>query len=261
MSAYRILFLGDVVGKPGRAIVREGLPSLIDTYKPLFVVINGENSAGGVGITPDIAEELFQAGAHAITLGNHAFNKREIGAYLETGKPIVRPSNMPPGTPGRGLVEVEQGGIRLAVMNICGRVFMDPYDDPFREANRLLEGLETPHRLVDFHAEATSEKLAMGYHLDGRVTAVLGTHTHVATADERILPGGTAAITDVGMTGPVDSVLGMDKEIILSRFRTSMPQRFEVANGPGVICGVVIDVNETGRATSIERVKFGDARS
>ncbi len=260
MSSYRILFLGDVVGKPGRAILREGLPSLIDAHQPLFVLINGENSAGGVGITPEIAEEFFQAGAHAITLGNHAFNKREIGAYLETGKPIVRPSNMPPGTPGKGSVVVEQGGVRLAVMNLCGRVFMDPYDDPFREVDRLLEGIDTPHRFVDFHGEATSEKIAMGYHLAGRVSAVVGTHTHVQTADERILEGGTAAITDVGMTGPVDSVLGMDKEIILSRFRTSMPQRFEVANGPGVICGVVIDVDENGRAFGIERFRFGDVR-
>lgn len=258
MSSYRILFLGDVVGKPGRAIVREGLPSLIEMHKPLFVIINGENSAGGVGITKDIAEELYEAGAHAITLGNHAFNKRDIGSYLETGKPIVRPSNMPPGTPGKGLVEIERDGVRLAVMNLCGRVFMDPYDDPFLEMDRLLQGIETPHRFVDFHGEATSEKIAMAYHLDGRVTAVVGTHTHVQTADERILPGGTAAITDVGMTGPVDSVLGMDKEIILSRFRTCLPQRFEVANGPGVICGVVIDVEEDGRAVKIERVRFGD---
>lgn len=257
MSEYRLLFLGDVVGKPGRAIVREGLPSLIATHEPLFVIVNGENAAGGVGITSDIAEEIFKAGADAITLGNHAFNKREISAYLETDKPIVRPSNMPPGTPGRGLIEIEREGIRLAVMNLCGRVFMEPYDDPFREADRLLAGLTTPHRLIDFHAEATSEKIAMAYHVEGRATAILGTHTHVQTADERILPGGTATISDVGMTGPPDSVLGMDKEIILSRFRTSMPQRFEVANGPGVICGVLVDVQkESGRATKIERFRF-----
>lgn len=259
MNLYRILFLGDVVGKPGRAILREGLPSLIDTHRPLFAIVNGENSAGGVGITADIAEEIYAAGADAITLGNHAFNKREIGSYLDSGKPIVRPANMPPGTPGKGLTQISKDGITLAVMNLCGRVYMDPYDDPFREIDRLLDGLETPHRFLDFHAEATSEKIAMAFHVEGRISAVVGTHTHVQTADERVLPGGTAAITDVGMTGPVDSVLGMDKEIILNRFRTSLPQRFEVSSSRGVICAVAIDVErETGRATAIERIRFGD---
>lgn len=258
MTAYRILFLGDVVGKPGRTAVREGLPSLIDMHDPLFVVVNGENAAGGVGITPDIADEIYKAGADVITLGNHAFNKREISQYLDSGKPIVRPSNMPPGTPGKGLTTLTKDGITLAVMNLCGRVYMDPYDDPFREVDVLLEGLQTPHRLLDFHAEATSEKIAMAYHVDGRVSAIVGTHTHVPTADERILPGGTAAISDVGMSGPENSVLGMDREIILRKFRTGMPQRFEVANEPGVISGVVIEVErETGRSTRIERFRFG----
>lgn len=258
MGAYRILFLGDVVGKPGRTAVREGLPSLMDTHEPLFVVVNGENSAGGVGITADIAEEIYHAGADAITLGNHAFNKKEIGQYLDAGKPIVRPSNMPPGTPGKGITQVTKDGLTLAVMNLCGRVYMEPYDDPFREIDVLLKDLKTQHRLLDFHAEATSEKIAMSYYVDGRVSAIVGTHTHVATADERILDGGTAAITDVGMTGPMRSVLGMDREIILRKFRTGMPQRFEVANEPGVISGVVIEVErETGRSTSIERIRFG----
>jgi metallophosphoesterase (TIGR00282 family) len=259
MSLYKILFLGDVVGKPGRQAVREGLPSLRQIHDPLFTIVNGENSAGGVGITPDIAEEIFKAGADAITLGNHAFNKREIYEYLETSKPVVRPSNMPKGVPGRGLVQVEKEGITLAVMNLCGRVFLDSYDDPFQEVDRLLSGLETDHRFVDFHAEATSEKIAMGWHLDGRATAVVGTHTHVPTADETVLPGGTAYITDAGMCGPVRSVLGMDREIILKRFRTTLPIRFEVANEPGVICGVVISVErDTGRATGIERIRFGE---
>jgi hypothetical protein len=260
MSTYTILFLGDVVGKPGRTIVQQGLPSLLNTYRPLFTIINGENSAGGVGITPDIADELFKVGADAITLGNHAFNKREIGPYLETKKPIVRPSNMASAVPGRGLVVVEKEGVRLAVMNVCGRVGMDPvYGDPFAEVDTLLSGLDTPHRFLDFHAEATSEKIAMGWHCDGRATAVVGTHTHVTTADERLLPGSTAYITDVGMCGPRDSVLGMDREIILNRFRTALPQRFEVANEPGVICGVAIGVEkDTGRATGIERLRFGD---
>lgn len=259
MSTYSILFLGDVVGKPGRVVVKEGLPSLFETYRPLFTIINGENSAGGVGITPEIAEELFKAGADAITLGNHAFNKREIYGYLDGDRPMVRPANMPASTPGRGLVRVAKDGIDLAILNLCGRVFMESYDDPFAAFDRLRAEVQTPHLFHDFHAEATSEKIAMGWHCNGRATAVVGTHTHVQTADERILPGGTAYITDVGMCGPRDSVLGMDKDIILARFRTTMPMRFEVQNTPGVICGVVVRVErETGRATSIERIRFGE---
>lgn len=261
MSTYKILFLGDVVGRPGRQIVKEGLPSLIQIHSPLFTLVNGENSAGGTGITPDIAADFYTAGADAITLGNHAFNKRDIGPYLDSGKPIVRPSNMSKGVPGKGVTTIQKEGIRLAVMNICGRVSMDPtYGDPFGELDRLVSEIDTPHCFLDFHAEATSEKIAMGYHCEGRLTAVVGTHTHVTTADEQILAGGTAYITDVGMCGPVNSVLGMDREIILKRFLTGLPQRFEVASEPGVICGVVIDVEkETGRAISIARVRFGEA--
>lgn len=257
MSTYNLLFLGDVVGKPGRQAVKEGLPSLLDTFQPLFTVINGENSAGGVGITPDIADELFRGGADAITLGNHAFNKRDICPYLNSGKPIVRPMNMPKATPGSGKASVTKDGITLEVWNVCGRVFLDGYDDPFECVEGLLQAKTTNHVLLDFHAEATSEKIAMGYNCDGKVTAVVGTHTHVTTADETILENGTAYITDVGMCGPVRSVLGMDREIILQKFRTSMPARFEVATHPGVISGVVINViRETGLATSIERVRF-----
>lgn len=256
---YNILFLGDVVGKPGRVAVRQGLPSLLDAHQPLFTIINGENSAGGVGITPNIAEELFSQGADAITLGNHAFNKGEIGEYLETDRPIVRPANMPTTTPGKGLTLVVKDGIRMAVMNVCGRVYMESYDDPFACVDKLLGELDTPHRFLDFHAEATSEKIAMGWHCNGRATAVVGTHTHVQTADETVLPGGTAYITDAGMTGPVRSVLGMDREIILKRFRTTLPQRFEVANEPGVICGALVSVErDTGRAVAIERIRFGE---
>lgn len=259
MGRYTILFCGDVVGRPGRTALAAGLPKLRQEFRPTFVIVNGENSAAGVGITPDIADEIFSLGAHAITLGNHAYNKREIYNYLDTDRPIVRPSNMPPENPGRGLAMVEADGIRLAVINLCGRVFMDTYDDPFREADRLLDNVETPHVFVDFHAEATSEKQAMGWYLNGRATAVVGTHTHVTTADERVLPGGTAYITDVGMTGPIDSVLGMDRGIVLKRFRTAMPHRFEVAQEPGVICGVSIDVErESGRALGIKRFRFGD---
>ena len=257
MSEYTILFLGDVVGRPGRTAVKEGLPILLDQYKPLFTIINGENSAGGVGITSSIAEEFLAAGADAITLGNHSFNKREIDAYLDSGKPIVRPHNMAPKVPGKGLIQIQKQGIQLAVMNLCGRVMMDPhYEDPFRTFDELTANLQTPHRFLDFHCEATSEKIAMGYHCEGRATAVVGTHTHVTTADETILAGGTAYITDVGMCGPINSVLGLDRNIILRRFRTGLNEKFEVANEPGVISGVKICVEkDTGRAKSIERFR------
>ena len=253
------MFCGDVVGRPGRSIIRLGLPSLKDTFKPLFTIVNGENAASGIGITPDNAEEILSSGADAITLGNHAFNKREIYGYLDSGKPIVRPANMPCKVPGRGYMTIEKQGIALAVINLCGRVFMDSYGDPFHKIDEILNSLETPHRLLDFHAEATSEKIAMGYHCDGRASAVVGTHTHVATADETILEHGTAYITDVGMTGPVRSVLGMDRQIILERFKTTLPQRFEVANEIAVISGVVVHVQRnTGRAVGIERFRFGE---
>lgn len=260
MSTYRILFLGDIVGKPGRRIVQEGLASLVEMYRPLFVIANGENAAGGVGITPDIADELYDQGVDAITLGNHAFNKRDIYPYLDSGKAIVRPSNMPESVPGKGSIQVQRDGISLWVMNVCGRVFMESYNDPFAEVDRLIAAAETPHILLDFHAEATSEKIAMGFHVDGRVSAMVGTHTHVTTADEQILPEGTAYITDVGMCGPYGSILGMDRDIILSRFRTTLPAKFEVQNTPGVISGVIIDVEkDTGRATAIERIRFGSS--
>jgi metallophosphoesterase (TIGR00282 family) len=261
MGEYSILFLGDIVGKPGRRIVREGLPSLKEQFQPLFTIANGENSAGGVGITPEIADELFGYGIDAMTLGNHAFQKKEIYEYLNSEKAIVRPSNMPPRVPGKGWRLIERDGVKLAVVNLCGRVFLEGFDDPFREIDRLLSEIPTRHVLVDFHAEATSEKWAFGWYVDGRVTAVLGTHTHVPTADERVLPKGTAWITDVGMTGPEDSVIGMSKEIILERFLTSLPARFEVAEEPGVISGVVVRVErDTGRALEIRRVRFGDER-
>lgn len=256
MATYRILFLGDIVGKPGRIAVQRHLSNLQDRHDPLFTIVNGENAASGVGITPDIAEELLKLGIDMITLGNHAFHKREIMEYLRKDRPIVRPANLPPAAPGEGHRIVERDGIRLAVANLCGRVFLDGYDDPFRDVDRILTEIDTPHFFVDFHAEATSEKIAMGWHLDGRATAVVGTHTHVTTADETVLPGGTAYITDVGMCGPMPSVLGMEKTVILHRFRTSLPTMFEVADHPGVISGVVIGVErDTGRAVSIERIR------
>ncbi len=257
MSEYRILFLGDIVGRPGREAVLDGIPYLMDKYNPTFLIVNGENSASGVGITPDIADDLFKEGVDAITLGNHSFNKREIYSYLDGGSPIVRPHNMPSGVPGTGVCHISNGGIDLLVANLCGRVFMDQYDDPFAAANQILEQAKTPHIFFDFHAEATSEKIAFGYHVAGKATAVVGTHTHVTTADEQILHGGTAYITDVGMCGPSGSVLGVEKEIILQKFRTGLPARFEVASTPGVISGVTIDVKkDTGRAVRIERIRY-----
>ena len=232
---YRIIFLGDIVGRPGREAVLSALPTLKNELRPTFIIVNGENSAHGVGITPDIADSLYKAGVDAITLGNHAFNKREIYDYLQTGRPIVRPANASAQSPGR--------------------VYMDGYDDPFPCVDRLIAEANTPHFLLDFHAEATSEKIAMGFYCDGKVTAVLGTHTHVATADEQILAGGTAYQTDVGMCGPWPSVLGMEKSVILRKFLTGMPTKFEVAEAQGVISGVVIDVHkETGRAIAIRRL-------
>lgn len=257
MSTYRILFFGDIVGRPGRESVAKHLPDLMQEFEPRFVLANAENAAAGVGITPAIAEELFKEGLDALTLGNHAFHKREIEEYLGSGKPLLRPANLSPLAPGRGVAVVEHRGLRLAVVNLCGRVFMDHYDDPFRSIDSILGELATPHVLIDFHAEATSEKAAFGFYVDGRATGVVGTHTHVTTADERVLPGGTAYITDVGMCGPYPSVLGMDTGSVLRRLRSGVPTRFEVAATPGVISAVVIDVQEdTGRATRIQRVRY-----
>jgi len=256
MSTFNLLFLGDVVGRPGRDAVRKELPRLKREFEPLFTIINGENAAAGVGITPAIADELFAAGADAITLGNHAFHKKEIFPYLNTEKAIVRPANLPKSAPGKGEVVIEKQGRRLVVTNLCGRTFLEGYDDPFREFDRIVEEFPSSMIFVDFHAEATSEKIAMGWHVNGRAVALVGTHTHVTTADERVLPEGTAYITDVGMCGPENSVLGMDRNIILERFRTAISRKFEVADEPGVISGVVIAINEeTGRAESIQRVR------
>ena len=259
-NSYTILFLGDVVGEPGRNAVRDWMPMLQDQWQPLFTIVNGENAAGGVGITPKLADFLLAQGADALTLGNHAFHKRDILSYLNTSDRIVRPLNLPASTPGKGCIQLQKEEIVLSVANMCGRVGMEPmYDDPFAAFDRLVETLPSPHLLLDFHAEATSEKIAMGYHADGRATAVLGTHTHVTTADERVLPGGTAHISDVGMCGPRNSVLGMDRELILRRFRTGLSEKFEVSGEIGVLSGVVLRVGkDSGRALSIERVSAGN---
>jgi 2',3'-cyclic-nucleotide 2'-phosphodiesterase len=259
----QILFIGDIFGRPGRSIVRERLPGLVKEHAIDLVIANGENAAAGFGITPPLAEELFEMGIDVLTSGNHIWDKREIVGYFESanGNPysaarrLLRPANYPPGMPGSGIYRGSKGEVPYAVLNLQGRVFMAANDDPFRVADQLLEQTTAKVVLVDMHAEATSEKIAMGWYLDGRVTVVVGTHTHVPTADERVLPGGTAYITDVGMTGPHDSVIGVKKELILERFLTNMPIRFEAATGDVRLHGIVIDCDEkSGRARSIQRV-------
>jgi metallophosphoesterase (TIGR00282 family) len=228
----KILFVGDVVGGMGRRTLLGLLPRLRAEHEPGFVVVNAENAAGGLGITPKIADELFRAGVDVITLGNHAFHRREIYPYLDAGHPIVRPANYLTTQPGRGHVVVEKAGARLAVVNLSGNVFLRAGRVAFLEIDQILEELadRADHVLVDMHAEATSEKVAMGWHLDGRVTAVVGTHTHVPTADARVLPGGTAYISDVGMTGPRGGVIGVRKEQAIESLRTHMSIRFETAD-------------------------------
>ena len=260
----KILFIGDIFGRPGRTIVRERLKQLTAEHAIDLVIANGENAAAGFGITPPLVEELFETGIEVLTTGNHIWDKREIIEYFESanGNPysparrLLRPANYPVGMPGSGLYEGRtKGNVAYAVMNLQGRVFMTSNDDPFRKADELLKDLQAKVILVDIHAEATSEKVSMGWYLDGRVTAVLGTHTHIPTADERVLPGGTAYQTDVGMTGPYDSVIGVKKEMIIQRFLTNMPARFEAATGDVRLCGVVIDCDEnTGKARSIKRI-------
>ncbi|MGH7323442.1 MAG: TIGR00282 family metallophosphoesterase [Candidatus Rokuibacteriota bacterium] len=253
-----ILMVGDVFGEPGRAAVRKLLPRLREEHRADFVVVNVENAAAGFGVTPQIARELLDYGADVMTSGNHIWDRKEIVEYITRENLLLRPANFPSGTPGAGHVSVKAGPHRVAVLNLMGRVFMSPIDCPFRKADAVIPELrkETSIILVDMHAEATSESVAMGWYLDGRVSAVVGTHRHVQTADERILPRGTAYITDVGMTGPIDSVIGVDTDIILQRFLTQMPVRFEPAKGPAALHGVVITVDpETGRASDIRRLR------
>ena len=257
------MMLGDIVGKCGREAVQTMLPTLHDLYSPDFVIVNGENAAAGLGITPDIARRLFESGVDAITLGNHTWSKRDIVAYLDQEPRLLRPANYPAGTPGRGygVFGCRTGGARVGVANLMGRAFMEPLDDPFRMADTILESFrgQTAISFFDFHAEATSEKNAFGSYLDGRASIVVGTHTHVQTADERLLSRGTAYITDVGMVGPQQSVLGMDAHESVQRFITQTPHRLEVAEGPVVLCGVWADVDaHTGRATQMERIQIRD---
>lgn len=258
-----ILFIGDIFGRPGRTIVKERLPEIVKQHSIDLVIANGENAAAGFGITPALAEELFDLGVDVMTTGNHIWDKREIIDYFQMadGNPhsparrLLRPANFPAHLPGVGLYEGKKKGVGYAVINLQGRVFMGQSDDPFRVADRLLEQIESKIVFVDFHAEATSEKIAFGWYLDGRVTAVVGTHTHVPTADETVLPKGTAYMTDVGMTGPYDSVIGVKKELVVDKFLSGMPARFEAASGDVRLCALVVEANEeTGHARRVERL-------
>jgi metallophosphoesterase (TIGR00282 family) len=262
----RILLIGDVFGSPGRKIVREHVHHLVETNNVELLIINVENAAGGFGVTPAICEEFFELGADVLTTGNHVWDKKEINDYLSSGmkngssaRRVLRPANYPATVPGSGHYQgTTRSGVPYAVINLQGRVFMVNNDDPFRTADRLLEETKAKVIVVDLHAEATSEKVAMGWYLDGRVTAVLGTHTHVATADTRVLPNGTAYQTDVGMSGPHDGVIGVEKEQVISRFLTNMPNRFDAARGDVRLNGVLIDCDaKTGKANSIERISLG----
>ena len=243
----KILFIGDIFGRPGRTIVKDRLPELVRAHAADLVIANCENAAAGFGITPPLAEELFDLGIDVMTTGNHVWDKREIIEYFQMadGNPhsparrLLRPANFSQGLPGWGVYEGQKNGVDYAVVNLQGRVFMGSSDDPFRYVDRLVEQIKSKIVFVDFHAEATSEKVAFGWYLDGRVTAVVGTHTHIPTADETVLPKGTAYITDVGMTGPYDSVIGVKKELVIDRFLSGMPARFEAANGDVRLCAVV----------------------
>jgi len=253
----KVFFIGDIVGKPGRRAVRELLPGIIEERRIDFVIANCENAASGFGVTAEIIEELYGAHIDVLTSGNHIWDKKEVMECIDDYETLLRPANYPEGTPGRGSVVVTlPGGVSVGVLNLAGRVFMQPLDCPFRTADREIEKLRKKSRviLVDMHAEATSEKIAMGWYLDGRVAAVLGTHTHVQTADERILPEGAACITDVGMTGSFDSVIGIRKEGILQKFLLQIPNKFDVAKKDIRLQGVVVEIAQSGRAVGVERL-------
>jgi 2',3'-cyclic-nucleotide 2'-phosphodiesterase len=253
-----VLMVGDVFGDAGRTAIARLLPRLRQEHAVDFCVVNVENAAGGFGVTPAMARQFLEQGADVMTSGNHIWDKKEIVEYIAKENLLLRPANFPVGTPGVGHVTIKAGPHRVAVLNLMGRVFMTPIDCPFRKADEIVPELrkDTPIVLVDAHCEATSESVALGWYLDGRVSAVVGTHRHVQTADERVLPGGTAYITDLGMTGPTDGVIGVDRDLILQRFLSQMPVRFEPARGPAALHGVIIVVDpETGRASEIRRLR------
>ncbi|HSB27081.1 MAG TPA: TIGR00282 family metallophosphoesterase [Pyrinomonadaceae bacterium] len=254
-----VLIIGDVVAKPGRVAVLERIQDLREQHNIQLAIMNAENLAGGFSVTPSLCEQLFAAGIDVMTSGNHIFDKKEALDYIAKQPKLLRPANYPPNTPGSGCWSGAIDGINVAVVNVMGRVFMPPSDDPFRVVNSVLDSLpsETTVRIVDMHAEATSEKVAMGWYLDGRVSAVVGTHTHVQTADERILPHGTAYLTDIGMTGSYSGVIGMDKKDVIARFTSATARRAEHSSGQVRICAVVIDVDETsGQARGLVRLNL-----
>ncbi len=259
-EVVKILFIGDIIGRPGRIAVRELLPRIAGLHMPDIIIANGENAAGGFGITPEIAEELRGLQVDVITSGNHIWDKKEIYDYIKSTNRLIRPANYPPDSPGSGSVVFEcASGVKVGVVNLCGRVFMECLESPFIVGKEAVKRLreETPVIVIDIHAETTSEKAAAGWYFDGSVSAVIGTHTHVQTSDERILTNGTAFITDAGMTGPMDSVIGMRKEIILERFLTQMPVKFDVAARDIELQGVLVTVNAgDGKAIKIERIKM-----
>ncbi|RYG73813.1 TIGR00282 family metallophosphoesterase [Lentibacillus lipolyticus] len=258
----KILFIGDVAGSPGRDMLQTYLPKLKEKYRPNLTIVNGENAAAGKGITQKIYKQFQQWGAHVITMGNHTWDKKEIFEFIDDAKNMIRPANFPEDTPGKGITFVNINGTEAAVINAQGRTFLPAIDDPFKKMDELIDIAKKRTNIifVDFHAEATSEKQAMGWYLDGRVSAVAGTHTHTQTADERILPDGTAYITDVGMTGPYDAILGMEKESVIKKFLTSLPVRFEIdKNGRTQLNGMVVTVDEkSGKASAIERIIIND---
>jgi 2',3'-cyclic-nucleotide 2'-phosphodiesterase len=255
----RILILGDVVGRPARRAMRDILPGLIEREKADLIIANAENAAGGMGVDIKSAKELLSAGVHVLTSGNHIWKKKEIYSFLEEHETLIRPANFPAGAPGRGWCFWRHNELRALIINLQGRVFMPNHvEDPFRCADELLQnhGRLSPVIIVDMHGEATSEKTAMGWYLDGRASVVYGTHTHVPTADERILPNGTAYITDVGMCGPLDSVIGMEREVVIQGFLTQLPRQFEVAKDNVALQGIITDIDEkNGRAREIRRFR------
>ena len=258
----KIIFIGDVVGSMGREMVFEYASRLRNKYEADFVILNGENAAAGRGITKKIYDDFLRAGVDVITMGNHTWDQREIYDFIDDAEYLIRPANFSEEAPGRGMTQVSRNGQTLTVINLHGRTFLPPHDDPFKKADELVDQAleDSPFVFVDFHAEATSEKIAMGFHLDGRASVVVGTHTHVQTADERILPEGTAYLTDAGMTGPYDEILGMKKESVLYRFKTNMPTRFEVPKkGRAQLNGLFVRLNdETGRAEEVERIRISE---
>lgn len=252
-----VLFLGDVIGKPGRRVVVEYLGQLVN--KPDLIICNVENAAHGFGVVERHIEELTEAGVNVFTGGNHTFDQKEIFSFIDKHNNVLRPANYPEGTPGKGYCLVEAGGVKVGILNIQGRIFMEPLDSPFMVADRLINEIskETKLIFVDMHAEATAEKVAMGWHLDGRVSILVGTHTHVQTADERILTNGTAYLTDAGCCGPTEGVIGMDRQSVFRRMINQLPARFEVAQGPAMVNGMTCTLDKTtGKALSIERVQF-----